>query len=76
MKRITWKNQWLLGIAASLALGGAVAGVSAARAVTVRPAPTHRVRNLPLPALDRAVARLAMEARSRTLASNAQSEIR
>lgn len=76
MKRINWKNQWFLGIAAALALGSAVAGISAARAVTLRPAPTHRVRNLPLPALDRAVARLAAEARSRTLASNTRAELR
>ena len=76
MKRIPWKNQWLLGIAAFMALGSAVAGISAARAVTLRPAPTHRVRNLPLPALDRMVAKLAAEARSRTLASNGPVEIR
>jgi hypothetical protein len=70
MKRINWKNQWFLGIGAALALSIAVAGISAARTVTLRPAPTLRVRNVPLPALDRAVARLAAEARSRTVASN------
>jgi hypothetical protein len=76
MKRISWKNQWFLAIAAAMALGIAVAGISAARAVTMRPAPTHRVRNLPLPALDRAVARLAAEARSRTVASNTTARLR
>jgi len=34
------------------------------------------VRNLPLPALDRAVAKLAAEARSRTLAANTRAELR
>jgi len=76
MKRISWKNQWILGIGAAMALGIAIAGISAARAVTLRPAPTLRVRNLPLPALDRAVARLAAEARSRTLATNTRAELR
>ena len=76
MKRIGWKNQWFLGIGAVLALGIAVAGISAARAVTLRPAPTHRVRDLPLPALDRMVAKLAAEARSRTLASNTPAQRR
>jgi hypothetical protein len=70
MKRITAKNQWLLALAASVALGGTVAGISAARAVTLRPTPTRSLRNLPLPALDRVVARLALEARTRTLADN------
>jgi hypothetical protein len=76
MKRINWKNQWFLAIAAALALGIAVAGISAARAVTLRPAPTPRVRNLPLPALDRMVAKFAAEARSRTLATNTRAELR
>jgi len=71
MKRIPWKSHWFLGAAAALSLSIAAAGISAARAVTVRPAPTLRVRNLPLPALDRMVAKFAAEARSRTVASNA-----
>jgi hypothetical protein len=70
MKRIHWKKQWFLGLAAALSLGVAGAGISAARAVALRPVPNHRVRNLPLPALDRMVAKLAAEARSRTVASN------
>jgi hypothetical protein len=76
MKRIPWKNQWLLGLAACLSLGLAVAGISAARAVTLRPAPTHRVRTVPLPALDRMIAKLAAEARSGTLAANTAAEVR
>jgi hypothetical protein len=72
MKRIPWQNQWFLALAASLALGVAVAGVSAARAVTLRPAPTKRMHSVPVPALDRMVAKLAAEARSRTLADNTE----
>ena len=70
MKRIPWRNQWILGVAATLALGAAVAGISAAHAVSVRPLPAHRVRSVPVPALDRVMAKLAAEARSRTLATN------
>jgi hypothetical protein len=61
--------QWLLGLAACAALGGAVAGISAARAVTLSATPTSDVRAIPLPALDRVVAKLAAEARERTLAT-------
>jgi len=70
MKRIPWKKQWFLGVAAALSLSIAIAGIAAARAVALRPVPAHRVKNLPLPALDRMVAKFAAEARSRTLASN------
>jgi hypothetical protein len=76
MKRIHGKNQWFLGVAAALSLSIAVAGISAARAVALRPVPTHRLRNLPLPALDRMVAKLAAEARSRTVASNTSTDLR
>jgi hypothetical protein len=76
MKRIPWKNQWFLGIAAALSLSIAVAGISAARAVALRPSPSHRLRNVPVPALDRMVAKLAAEARSRTVASNTRAELR
>jgi hypothetical protein len=76
MKRITPKTQWLLSIAACLALGGAVAGIGAARAVTLRPAPTSATPSLPLPALDRVVAKLAAEARARTHADSSRAEIR
>ena len=72
MKRIQWKKQWFLGIAAALSLGVAIAGISAARAVALRPVPNHRVRNVPVPALDRMVAKLAAEARARTVASNTE----
>ena len=76
MKRITWKKQWFLGLAAALSLGIAIAGISAARAVALRPVPNHRVRNLPLPALDRMVAKLAAEARARTVATNTPADLR
>jgi hypothetical protein len=76
MKRIPWKSHWFLGIAAALSLGVAGAGISAARAVTLRPAPIHRLRNVPVPALDRMVAKLAAEARSRTVASNTRADLR
>lgn len=76
MKRIPWKKQWFLGAAAVVALGIATAGISAARAVTRRPVPGHRVRNIPFPALDREVAKLAAEARSRTLATNTSADLR
>jgi hypothetical protein len=76
MKRIAQKTQWFLTVAACLALSGAVAGISAARTVTLRPAPTSSTRSLPLPALDRVVAKLAAEARTRTHVGNAGSEIR
>jgi len=59
-----------------LALGIAIAGVTAARAVALRPAPSHRMRSIPLPALDRMVAKLAAEARSRTVAANTSAELR
>jgi hypothetical protein len=74
MKRIPWKKHWFLGLAAALSLGVAVAGISAARAVALRPVPNHRVRNLPLPALDRMVAKLAAEARARTVATNTRAD--
>ena len=76
MMRIQWKTQWFLVIAAAMSLGIAGAGISAARAVALRPAPTHRLRNVPLPALDRMVAKLAAEARSRTVASNTRADLR
>jgi hypothetical protein len=76
MRRIPTKNHWFLGLAACLALGGAMASLSAARAVTLRPAPTYSTKSLPMPALDRVIAKLAVEARSRTLADNSHSDLR
>jgi len=76
MKRIPWTNQWFLGVAAALSLGVAMAGISAARAVALRPTPAHRLRSIPLPALDRMVAKLAAEARTRTVAANTRAELR
>jgi hypothetical protein len=70
MKRIPWKNQWLLSLGVSLALGGVIVSISAARAVSGTPEPTPSVRQMPLPALDRMVAKLAAEARARSLAAN------
>jgi hypothetical protein len=69
MKRISRKNQWLLGLAACAALGGAFAGISTARTVTMPHVTTSEVTSVPLPALDRVIAKLAAEARSRTFAS-------
>jgi hypothetical protein len=77
MKRIPWKKQWFLSAAAALSLGVAVAGVSAARTVALRPVPPkHRATSFPLPALDRMVAKLASEARARTVAANTRAELR
>jgi len=76
MKRIPEKTQWFLGLMGVLALGVGVAGVSMARTGLAPRSPAERVRNLPLPALDRVVAKLAAEARSRTLATNSSDEIR
>jgi len=77
MKRIPWKKQWFLGAAAALSLGVAMAGVSAARTAALRPIPPkHRVTNIALPALDRVVAKLAPEARARTVAANTRAELR
>jgi hypothetical protein len=69
MKRIPWQKQWFWGLGALLALGSVAATISAARAVTLRPLPTVSTRQLPLPALDRVMAKLAADARSRTLAT-------
>jgi hypothetical protein len=72
MKQILPKKHWFLGAGAVLALSVAIAGISAARAVVVRPAPSQRMVKVPMPALDRAIAKLAGEARARTLADNSR----
>jgi hypothetical protein len=74
MKRIPWINQWLLAVAAAAAVAGAVLAFVAARPVSARPAVSHRLRNVPVPALDRVLAKLAAEARSRTLATNTRAD--
>jgi len=76
MKRIASKRQLFLSVGACLALGGALLGIGAARAVTLRPAPTWSTRSVPMPALDRVIAKLAAEARERAHAGNGSAEIR
>lgn len=68
MKQIPWKNRWLLGLSVSLVLGGVIVSISASRASAVAAQPTSSVRHIPMPALDRVVAKLAAEARAHTLA--------
>lgn len=60
------KSRWLVAVFTTL-VGGSALGVAAARALVATPAvAVHAAADLPLPALDRMVARLAADARTKS----------